>query len=158
MRRSVFIIVIIVIAAICLLAAPFARAQDSLPICARAEFTGLFNLAVDYQLLFSEPLSDFDALMAFSQRHASTRLSDIATLPHCAEALDIGALLLQLGGDYAASAALALAGTPAESNPFLQLPAATQLQQRLADMIGRDRSNAPRAKPAATARLRARTA
>ena len=140
MRRSVCLLYIL---AICLLAAPFARAQDTPPICAQDEFTALFNLAVDYQLRFSEPLADLEALMTFSQQYASDRLAAIATLPHCAEALDIGALLVQLGGDYAASAALQLAGTPTDANPFLRSPAAMQLQSRLADMIGRDRTDAP---------------
>ena len=144
MRRSHFTpIIFVVTLVICLLAAPFGRAQDSPPICAQDEFTALFNLVVDYQLRFSEPLSNFDSLMAFSQQYASDRLARIATLPQCAEALDIGALLIQLGGDYAASAALQLAGTPADANPFLAQPAALQLERSFADMIGRERGNAP---------------
>ena len=138
-RRSVVILVTLCLA----IALPFARAQDQPPICTRAEFLGIFELVVDYQARFAESLADFSALMEYSQQHASDRLTALAQWPPCAEALEFGALLVQLGGDFAARAALELAGTPPANNPYLLLPDRDQqINERLATMFDQDRSHA----------------
>ncbi|MCY4465126.1 MAG: SH3 domain-containing protein [Chloroflexi bacterium] len=138
MRRSSVAILVV----LCLLIAlPIARAQDELPICTRAEFLRIFDLVVDYQARFAEPPADFTALMTYSQQHASDRLTVLAQLPQCVEALEFGALLVQLGGDFAARAALELAGTPAADNPYLTLPDHDQqINDRLAATFVNDRS------------------
>lgn len=140
MRRSSVVILVVLCLSIAL---PAVRAQDEPPICTRAEFLDIFDLAVDYQARFAEPLTDFSALMAYSQQHASDRLTALAQGPPCAEALEFSALLVQLGGDFAARAALELAGTPPADNPYLTLPDRDQqINERLAAMFNRDRSQA----------------
>lgn len=138
MRRSS----VVFLAVVCLMIAlPSARAQSELPICARAEFLSIFGLVVDYQARFAEPPADFTALMTYSQQHAADRLTVLAQGPQCAEALEFGALLVQLGGDFAARAALELAGTPADNNPYLALPDHDQqINDRLDAMLDNDRS------------------
>lgn len=140
MRRSSVVFLVVICLSIAL---PIARAQPELPICTRAEFLSIFGMVVDYQARFAEPLVDFAALMAYSQQHTSDRLAMLAQLPQCAEALEFGALLVQLGGDFAARAALELAGTPAANNPYLALPdRGQQINDRLATMLDNDRSQA----------------
>lgn len=140
MRRSSVVSLVLLCVAVAL---PITRAQSEPPICTRAEFLSIFDLVVDYQARFAEPPTDFSALMAYSQQHATDRLTVLAQLPQCAEALEFGALLVQLGGDFAARAALELAGTPAASNPYLALPDHDQqINDRLDAMFGNERSPA----------------
>ncbi|MCY4146163.1 MAG: SH3 domain-containing protein [Chloroflexi bacterium] len=138
MRR----IAVLILAMLCLsLALPAARAQSATPLCTRAEFLAVFDQVVDYQARFADPPSDFAALMTYSQQYASDRLTTLAQLPQCAEALEFGALLVQMGGDFAARAALELAGTPSAGNPYLALPdREKQINDRLAAMLENDRS------------------
>ena len=140
MRRSS----VAILAFLCLLIAlPAARAQSEPPVCTPTEFLSIFDLVVDYQARFAEPPTDFSALMTYSQQHATDRLTVLAQLPQCAEALEFGALLVQLGGDFAARAALELAGTPAANNPYLALPDHDQqINDRLDAMFGNERSPA----------------
>lgn len=140
MRRSS----VAILAFLCLLIAlPAARAQSGSPVCTPTEFLSIFDLVVDYQARFAEPPTDFSALMTYSQQHATDRLTVLAQLPQCAEALEFGALLVQLGGDFAARAALELAGTPAANNPYLALPDHDQqINDRLDAMFGNERSPA----------------
>ena len=100
--------------------------------CTPAQFLGVFELVIDYQQRLASAPSDFSALMDFSQRYAAERLGSLRELPPCAEALQLGALLVALGADHAANAALQLAGTPAAANPYLSLPSA---DQRINDML-----------------------
>ena len=137
-RIDVFLLVFMLLSAL-----PIARAQDELPICTRAEFLAIFDLVVDYQARFAEAPADFTALMAYSQQHVSDRLLLLAQWPQCAEALEFGALLVRLGGDFAARAALELAGTPAANNPYLALPDRDELlNEQLAAIFNKDRSQA----------------
>ncbi len=138
MRRSS---VVFLAAYFLMLVLPNVRAQPELPICTRAEFLSIFDLVIDYQARFAEPPSDFAALMTYSQQHASDRLTILAQGPQCAEALEFGALLVQMGGDFAARAALEMAGMPAANNPYLALPDRDQQINNLLDaMLDNDRS------------------
>ncbi len=153
MRRSSIVCLVLLCVAVAL---PITRAQSEPPICTRAEFLSIFDLVADYQARFAQPLADFAALMTYSQQHANDRLTVLAQWPQCAEALEFAALLVQLGGDFAAGAALELAGTPAANNPYLTLPDHDQqINDRLATMLGNDHALAPapeaRQLPACTA-------
>ena len=110
--------------------------------CTPAQFLGVFELVIDYQQRLASAPSDFAALMDFSQRYAAERLGSLRELPPCREARALGALLVELGADYAASAALDLAGTPAAANPYLSLPSA---DDRINDMLAQtlDASDLP---------------
>ncbi|MCY3573387.1 MAG: SH3 domain-containing protein [Chloroflexi bacterium] len=140
MRRSVLVSLLVLCLSVAL---PISRAQPDLPICTRAEFLSVFDLVVDYQARFAEAPADFAALMAYSQQYTNDRFATLAQLPQCAEALEFGELLVQLGGDFAARAALELAGTPPANNPYLALPDRDQLlNDRLATIFNIDRSQA----------------
>ena len=129
MRRPLLLLLVFV----CLLAGwGSAYAQDTGGSCPPAQFLEVFELVVDYQQRLSAAPADFTALMDYSQRYAADRAGRLRDLPPCREARALGALLVELGADYAASAALDLAGTPAAANPYRSLPSA---DDRINDML-----------------------
>ena len=55
---------------------------------------------------------DFAALMDFSGAYAADRADALSLLPQCDEAIAVGALLVKLGGDFPARAALTWLARP----------------------------------------------
>lgn len=119
------------------------RAASPLPICAADEFLTAFHQIVEHQVLFDEKIAAVDDLARFGEITLGMR-QELAQLPDCAEAIAIQRLLIQLGGDALARAALELAGLPADENPyFLRLPDdQTRIEDLLAAMLSVERSEA----------------
>ncbi len=119
------------------------RAESRLPICAADEFLAAFHTIVDHQALFDEAIADLDELARVSEITLQKR-GDLASLPICADALAIQRLLIELGGDAMARAALDLAGLPSGASPYRQrLPDdQARIEILLEAMLGIDRSEA----------------
>ncbi|MCY3833621.1 MAG: SH3 domain-containing protein [Chloroflexi bacterium] len=125
---------------------PAAQADEhQLPICTDAEFLAFFNKIVDYQVQFDGTIKDASELRRATEALIANRDERLAQQPACSDAITIQLLLIQLGGDSLARAALELADLPADENPYL-----THLeedQQRINNlvtaMLATDRSNAP---------------
>jgi len=125
--------------------APSARADGhQMPICTDGEFRAYFNLIVEYQTAFDGAITNANDLQLVSRAQLENRDSNLSQLPTCADAISIQRLLIQLVGDSLARAALQLADTPADENPYLQhIP---DDQERIGSlvsvMLGLDRSDA----------------
>ena len=100
---------------------PAARAEEyQLPICTNDEFLKFFNMIVEYQILFDGPITNIDELLIVSRAQIENRKDNLAQLPFCSDAIAIQLLLIQLGGDSVALAALQLAALPDADNPYFQ--------------------------------------
>jgi hypothetical protein len=124
---------------------PVSLADDGqLPICTVEEFRAVFNTIVEHQLLFDGDITDASQLYQVAGAQLEHRGGTLSQLPLCADAIAIQRLLIQLGGDAVASAALDLADLPAARNPYLlRFPKAqTRIEDSLSTMLGVDRSEA----------------
>ena len=142
MRR--FVILLFIIMALC--RPPAALAQDgALPLCADAEFIQFFNMIAEHQALFDGDISSASLLNQVIGAQMERRAAYQTAPAQCAEAIAIQSLLIQLGGDALARAALDLTDTPADDNPYLQrLPGdQARIEGLLSAMLGIDRSDAP---------------
>ena len=125
--------------------APPARADGHrAPICTDGEFRAYFNLIVEYQTAFDGAITNANELQLVSRAQLENRDSNLSQLPTCADAIAIQRLLIQLVGDSLARAALALADTAAEDNPYLQRIPSDQerIEGLVSAMLGLDRSDA----------------
>ena len=113
---------------------PTARAEEyRLPICTGDEFLKFFNMIVEYQILFDGPITNIDELLIVSRAQIENRRANLSQLPFCSDAIAIQRLLIQLGGDSVARAALQLAALLDADNPYLlRLPGD---QERIESMI-----------------------
>ncbi|MCY4063230.1 MAG: SH3 domain-containing protein [Chloroflexi bacterium] len=140
MRRLAFILCIIMLSL-----SPASLADDSaLPLCADDEFLKFFNMIVEHQIEFDAGISNASMLHRVSRAQMESREAYMSQLPMCADAIAIQRLLIQLGGDALARAALELADLSADENPYLQrLPGdQARIEGLLSTMIGVDRSGA----------------
>jgi hypothetical protein len=125
---------------------PATRAEDHrAPICTDSEFLVFFNMIVDHQILFDGSISNANELQFVSRAQIANREFQLSQASSCSDAIAIRRLLVQLGGDSLARAALELADLPADDNPYLQrLPGDQERIERLVSaMLGVDRSDAP---------------
>ncbi len=121
-------------------------ADDSaLPICTAEEFLKFFNMIVEHQIEFDADITNASMLHRASRAQMERREAYTSELPMCADAIAIQRLLIQLGGDALARAALESAGLPAGQNPYLsRLPdSQARIEDLLSTMLGVDRSAAP---------------
>ncbi len=140
MRRLALILCIIV-----LNLSPASLADDSaFPLCADDDFLKFFNMIVEHQIEFEADITSASMLHRVSRAQMERREAYTSELPMCADAIAIQRLLIQLGGDALARAALELADLSAGENPYLQrLPVdQARIERLLATMIGADRSGA----------------
>ena len=141
MRRLAILLCIIV-----LCFSPASLADDSaLPLCADEEFLKFFNMIVEHQIEFDADITSARMLHRVSRAQMERREAYASELPMCSDAIAIQRLLVQLGGDALARAALESAGLPAAENPYLlRLPdSQARIEDLLSTMLGVDRSNAP---------------
>jgi len=114
-------------------------------LCSDAEFLTFFKMIVDYQVQSDGAISDASELRLATEAQIKNRDEQLSQLPSCSDAIAIQRLLIQLGGDYLARAALELADLPAGDNPYLER--LDDDQQRITNlvtaMLTRDRSDAP---------------
>ena len=115
-----------------------------LPICAEDEFLKYFDMIVEHQIAFDADIAKASMLNRVSRAQMESREAYTSELPTCADAIAIQRLLIQLGGDALARAALELADLPADDNPYLQrLPSdQARIERLLSTMIGIDRAGA----------------
>ena len=132
--------------AVVLCLSPASLADDSaLPLCADEEFLKFFNMIVEHQIEFDADITSASMLQRVSRAQMERRASYKSELPMCSDAISIQILLIQLGGDALARAALELADLPADENPYLlRLPdSQARIEDLLSTMLGVDRSDAP---------------
>ncbi len=132
--------------AVVLCLSPASLADDSaLPLCADEEFLKFFNMIVEHQIEFDADITSASMLQRVSRAQMERRASYTSELPMCSDAISIQILLIQLGGDALARAALESAGLPADENPYLlRLPdSQARIEDLLSTMLGVDRSDAP---------------
>ncbi len=140
MRRLAIMLCILVLSL-----SPSSLAEDSaLPLCGDEEFLKYFNMIVEHQIKFEADISNAGMLHRVSRAQMERRVAYTSQRPICADAIAIQRLLIQLGGDALARAALELADLPADDNPYLQrLPGdQARIERLLSTMIGIDRSGA----------------
>lgn len=140
MRRLALMLFIIVLSL-----SPASLADDSgLPLCADDEFLTFFNMIVEHQTEFDADITNASMLHRVSRAQMERREAYTSQLPMCADAIAIQRLLIQLGGDALARAALELADLPSDDNPYLQrLPSdQARFERLLSTMIGVDRASA----------------
>lgn len=133
----------ILVSVIFLCLSPAVMAADAtLPICADEEFLEFFDLIVEHQALFVGDIANASMLNRVSREQLDRRDSYPSEAPLCADAIAIQRLLIQLGGDALARAALELADLPADDNPYLRrLPSdQTRIDALLSAMLSIDRS------------------
>ncbi len=138
MRRLAILVIIILLS-------PASLAEDgSLPICTDGKFLEYFNMIVEHQIVFDGDITNASMLNAVSRAQMASRESYQAELPMCSDAVAIQRLLIQLGGDALARAALELADLPDGENPYLlRLPDdQARIESLLSAMLGIDRSGA----------------
>ena len=124
---------------------PASLADDSqLPLCTVEEFRAVFNTIVEHQLLFDGDIMNASQLYQVTGAQLEHREGSLSQLPLCADAIAFQRLLVQLGGDNVARAALELADLPAAGNPYLlRFPSAqARIEDLLSKMLGVDRSEA----------------
>lgn len=124
---------------------PAYLAEDSeLPICTDEEFLKFFNMIVEHQIEFDADITSASMLHRVSRAQMEHREAYASELTMCADAIAIQILLIQLGGDALARAALESAGLPANENPYLlRLPdSQARIEDLLSTMLGVDRSDA----------------
>ena len=141
MRRMVILLNLFLM---CL--SPATLADDSaLPLCADEEFLKFFNMIVEHQIEFDADITNASMLHRVSRAQMERREAYTSELPMCADAIAIQRLLIQLGGDALARAALESADLPAGENPYLlRLPdSQARIEGLLSTMLGVDRSEAP---------------
>ncbi len=121
--------------------------DDSLPICADTEFVEFFNMIVAHQLEFDGDITSANMLNRVTGTQMERRQDYQSPAPQCADAIAIQRLLIQLGGDALARAALELADVPAADNPYQQrLPDdQARIDALLSAMLAVDRSAVPAA-------------
>ena len=118
--------------------------EESLPNCTDAEFLDYFYLIVEHQTEFGSEITNASMLRFVSLAQMERRDAYQSQLPTCSDAAEIQRLLIQLGGDALARAALDLTGLPSEDSPYHQrLPSdQARIETLLASLLGVDRSSA----------------
>ena len=137
-------LVILAIIALMVLA-PSIRADDhQMPICTDGEFRAYFNLIAEYQTEFDGAIANANELRRVSLAQIEYRENNLSPQPTCADAIAIQGLLIQLGGDSLADAALELADLPASDNPYRRrLPSDQErIESLVSAMLGLDRGDA----------------
>ena len=120
-------------------------ADDSaIPLCGDEEFLKFFHMIVEHQIEFDADIANASLLNQVSRAQMEGREAYLSERPMCSDAIAIQGLLIQLGGDALARAALELADLPVDDNPYLQRLAGDQarIDELLSTMLGIDRSSA----------------
>lgn len=115
---------------------------NRLPACAEAELRGLQEQYRAHSHLIAEDtnLDSQPALFDYIEATLEWRDELWASLPLCAEALQLGVLIQQIAGDIAARSALDLHNLRGEQNPYIAQEiegraALSRLSEKIADLI-----------------------
>ena len=127
---------------------------NQMPLCAVAELRDMQQNASVYSAIIEQvpDLASRDALFAYIEAKLAWRAEIWASLPFCAEALQLGFLIHLIASDIATAAALAWHDLDGEANPYIALEtqgrdALRQAEQKINSLIesGARRDTAPTA-------------